>query len=285
MTCMLSNKTLLELIRLIEKLSHPEINRIIGVFNFRPPEYGEKLTGITKATRIFSELRYSQNTKGPFSNNLQLDVLDYLIDDFFRKHSFYERDIIHNPDGATIKFENAFLLKHKELANCLKRDGYTIKGRDIQKLLPQEIEEAKIESELFNILGNYKFIVSRGHLDQAIANHSQGNWAGANSQFRTFIESILMEITLLLKPDQKINSADEAIKCLAEIIAPPFLSKDLNEYPKTDNQDSFIYGFWKRLHPDGSHPGLSDEDDCSFRYHISIVFANYLLRRLAERKK
>lgn len=279
---MLSTKTLLELVKVADRLTHPEINRIVSVFNFSPVVLGEKHTVMSKTTKIFNDLRYyPENKQGPFSSDIQIDLLQYLIDDFFEKNTGYEngREEVYF-DGPRVNFENAFAVSNKGLMNSLKRDGYIIIGKTIKKLLPDEIVEAKIESELMSELGGLKFSQSKGHLEQAISNHTQGNWAGANSQFRTFIESLLIEIASKLNPSQKLNSAAEAIKFLAEGITPPFLSKDLNEYPKTDREDSFIYGFWKRLHPEGSHPGLSDEDDSSFRYHITIVVANYLLRRL-----
>ena len=38
-------------------------------------------------------------------------------------------------------------------------------------------------------------------------------------------------------------------------------------------------GLFNRLHPEGNHPGLSDEDDSTFRLHIVIIVARLLLRR------
>ncbi|MES2836827.1 MAG: hypothetical protein V4667_04850 [Bacteroidota bacterium] len=285
---MLSTKTLLELIKLADTLTHPEVNRIVSIFNFTPIPLGEKNTVMSKTTKIFNELRYYPETKkGPFTNDIQLDFLQYIIDDFFDKRPLYESRTKEwdNAHEFSINFNNAFVSHNQELGHNLKRDGYIVEGRAIKKLLPAEIEEAKTESELFIAIDKYNFQVSKGHLNQAILNHSQGNWASANSQFRTFIESILTEINNFLLPGNQTVTAAQAIKTLAETANPPFLSKDLNEYPSDKDSDSFVYGLWTRLHPDGSHPGLSDEDDSSFRYHISIVFANYLLRRLTERKK
>jgi hypothetical protein len=35
----------------------------------------------------------------------------------------------------------------------------------------------------------------------------------------------------------------------------------------------------RRLNPEGSHPGLSDDEDCSFRLNIVLLTASLLLRR------
>lgn len=280
---MFSNKTLLQLIKIIDSFRNPEVDRIISIFNFTPIQYDENLSVKAKATRIFNDLRYSKKV-GPFSDDIHLDLLQYLIDDFFHKNHRFEIGVAeYHSSGKTINFLNAFLFENIELGNCLKRDGFIISGKTIRKLLPQEIEESKIESELFISLNHFDFSISTGHLNQAISNHSQGNWAGANSQFRTFIESLLIEISKYLIPSNIASTASQAIKLLAESVSPPFLSKTLNEVPSSKDNDSFVYGLWARLHPNGSHPGLSDEEDCSFRYHTTIVFAQYLLSRLRSR--
>ena len=60
---------------------------------------------------------------------------------------------------------------------------------------------------------------------------------------------------------------------------PPFFLLSLNEWDLSD-PSGFVQGFWKRLHPEGSHPGLSNEEDSSFRLHIVMVVANHFMRRL-----
>jgi hypothetical protein len=63
-------------------------------------------------------------------------------------------------------------------------------------------------------------------------------------------------------------------------VTPPFLSRDTNEWE--DNGRGFINGLIYRLHPHGSHPGISDEEDSTFRLHIVLVTARLLLRRLSS---
>ncbi len=280
---MLSNKTLFDLIKLADEFDHPEVNRIVSVFNFTHLAPNSKNSVKSKTTSIFIHLKFKSGTP-PFTDDIHLDFLQYLIDDYFFKRPFYESGgIEYNPNGPSINFQNAFVTNNKEVGNSLKRDGYIVVGKTIKKLLPQEIEEAKIESELMVALDDVGFQQSKEHLNQAISNHSQGSWAGANSQFRTFTESLLLEICKKLLPKNAALTCAQAIKLLSDTANPPFLSKDLNEVPSNDKDDSFVYGLWVRLHSDGSHPGLSDEDDSSFRYHMTIVFANYLLRRLKSR--
>jgi hypothetical protein len=63
---------------------------------------------------------------------------------------------------------------------------------------------------------------------------------------------------------------------LAKLPAP-FLFESLNEW--NSDGKNFIEGVFKRLHPHGSHPGLSDEEDATFRLHLVLIVARLLLRR------
>ena len=284
----LSKRTLLELIRVIETFTQNEIDRIYIVFGWHQiiTKFGTPApTKSQKTTQIYSHLTKDERSNGPFSESIELDLLQYVVDEFFRNNSAFGipgyRE--YNFDGPPISHENAFNQYHKSLANLLRLDGFTVEKKMVKKLLPAQIAESRLETELEFNLKRFSFTRSEGHLIQAISNYTQGNWAGANSQFRTFIESLLVELCSKLLPENPARTAAQAITLLSQTVNPPFLNRELNEVPKEKGTDSFVYGLWVRLHPEGSHPGLSDEEDCTFRYHISIVFANYLLNRLAKR--
>ena len=57
-----------------------------------------------------------------------------------------------------------------------------------------------------------------------------------------------------------------------------FFIQEYNEY--LFNGTGFVEGFWKRLHPEGSHPGLSEQSDSTFRLHLFILVIHYFLTRL-----
>ncbi|MGO9837288.1 MAG: hypothetical protein ACLP1X_24100 [Polyangiaceae bacterium] len=63
---------------------------------------------------------------------------------------------------------------------------------------------------------------------------------------------------------------------------PPFLLRELNEWD--DNGLGFFNGLIKRLHPQGSHPGLSEDEDSTFRLHIVLLTARLVLKRFAARR-
>lgn len=284
---MLSFKTCIELINVLDNYVVEFVDRIFFVFDIEHlihPSNGK----FSREYKINLLLKILNNppAKGPFSDSFQIDLLQYMVDHFYR----YEDDPkVRNSnfydENEHIIYEDRFSYKYQSLSNSLKRDGFIIQARLIKKMLPIEIVESKTESELFRLLRKFNFTVSSGHLEQAISNHSQGYWAGANAQFRPFIESLLIDICKRILPNNKCDSANSAINILSKTVTPPFLIEDLNEVESSKCNKPFIEGFWKRLHPHGNHPGLSDEEDSTFRYHISIVVAYYLLNRLLKRKE
>ncbi|MBL7851671.1 MAG: hypothetical protein JNN04_12275 [Cyclobacteriaceae bacterium] len=275
---MLSLKTKIELSFVLEKLTKAEIERIYHVFGLGqllyPPDPG---VSAAKRVNVLLEIMMGQS-KGPFTDSFAMDILQYVVESFYRTRS--PSDFHY----SSTEYEDLFSVHYAHLANALRRDGYEVKGLQIRKMLPLEIVEARAETELIQLLNQFGFGTSRGHLEQAVSNHTKGQWASANSQFRTFLESLLIEISRKLLPLNACATAGAAINLLTNTASPPFLRKELNEVSDSKTETPFVEGLYKRLHPEGSHPGLSDEEDSTFRYHISIVFALYILKRLDQRK-
>ncbi|ULC59671.1 hypothetical protein MBM09_01535 [Flaviramulus sp. BrNp1-15] len=282
---MLSLKTCIELVYVLEKFSKEEIERIFLIFNLEYYLYpiNQRNNSNSKRINILLSNLKSSTLKGPFSGSFQMDLLQYVIDNYYRDKEEVTNKFYDFPTEGKILFEDKFSNNFKKLSNSLKLDGFIIKGNNIIKLLPEEIVETKIDSELIALLTEFNFLTPKGHFEQAVNNHIDGNWAGANSQFRTFIESLLIEIVNILLPSSNCTSASVAIKILSNTINPPFFKKSLNEIESNKCNKPFVEGLWKRLHPEGNHPGLSDEEDSTFRYHLVIVFSHYLLKRLKKR--
>jgi hypothetical protein len=128
------------------------------------------------------------------------------------------------------------------------------------------------------LLTRYGLQTPKGHLDQGISAHSEGNWAAANAQFRTFLESFFDDIATLIDPQAQGTRNGETRRQLLANLPTPFLSRNLNEW--SDDGKNFVNGTFKRLHPQGAHPGLSDEEDSTFRLHLVLLVARLFLRRL-----
>ena len=84
---------------------------------------------------------------------------------------------------------------------ALARDGYSLTwtaegGAVLRPTLPVEME-AKTDDEVHHLLTAHGFATTRGHLDQALNAHVRSDWAAANAQLRTFMESLVVKLIRL----------------------------------------------------------------------------------------
>lgn len=196
------------------------------------------------------------------------------------------RDLVQRAHDRPVQLweaGDAFGDRFPNLARALSRDGFVIEDGQLRRMLPGALGLPDADDEIHVLLKRFGFSVPEGHLAQAIQNHTDGKWAAANSQLRSFMEALLDEIAEKIAPDPSTlpPSGHGRRTWLATTATPAFLLSPLNEW---DGQGKgYFEGFFRRLHPQGSHPGLSDEEDCTFRLHTALIAARLLLRRLAAR--
>ncbi|WP_302893634.1 hypothetical protein [Ralstonia pseudosolanacearum] len=182
------------------------------------------------------------------------------------------------------------LEQQERLERALALDGFVIQRNEepgigetplLRAALPGEVHLPETDDEVHQLLKHFAFTVSMGHLDQAIEAHTRGDWAAANSQMRTFIESLFDGIAENIDPAQAAaaGSSENRRAMLAKL---GFLSVQRNEW--TVDGKNYINGLFKMLHTEGSHPGLSDEDRSTFRLQLALVTARTFLRRLKNRQ-
>lgn len=154
----------------------------------------------------------------------------------------------------------------QQLFRALERDGFTVSEGALRRTLPVDLGLPTTKSEVDRLLEKHAFTVPKGQLEQAIDAHARGNWAGANGQFRPFFEGLLDAIAARIAPSPSTSDP------LRRLMAIGFVSRDLNER-------DFLFGLMKRLHPEGPHPGLSGDEDSTFRFHFVLLTARLLLTR------
>lgn len=126
------------------------------------------------------------------------------------------------------------------------------------------------------LMSKYGLTTPKGHLQHALDAHARGNWAAANGQIRTFFDALLDAIAEGVYASAATLATGHPRR--AKLASHGFLSIPLNEW---DNDGKgYINGLVRRLHPAGPHPGLSDEDDSTFRLHTVLLTTTLLLRRL-----
>ncbi|MEX5514952.1 hypothetical protein [Pseudophaeobacter sp. 1A09344] len=154
----------------------------------------------------------------------------------------------------------------------------------LRRMLPMGIpglDFREAESEIVALLDCNGFSVAKGHLNQALSAFQRGEWSSANGELRNFYESYLNEIADGLGYAGSGNSKARR-DFLGAGVNPPFLLEDYNEWDPQKTQ--FVQGLMSRMHPHGGHPGLSEEEDATFRLQISLITARLFLRRFNQRK-
>ena len=165
----------------------------------------------------------------------------------------------------------------------LMRDGYILFWDSdycqatLRAALPSDIQLPEADDEVRQLLKGRKFETTLGHMKEAIEAHTRGDWAAANGQIQTFVESLFKDIAQAIAPNERQRRASSKSR-LDLLTSIGFLSPVRNEW--TGDGNGFINGLFKMLHTDGPQPGLSDEEHCTFRLHLAMVTARTFLRRL-----
>lgn len=154
------------------------------------------------------------------------------------------------------------------------------------RMLPSDVPELdfrEAESEVVLLLDRHGLTVTKGHLKQALSAFERGEWSSANGALRNFYESYLNEIADRLGCTGQQDS--RAKRDFLGQLDPPFLLSDYNEWNVNSQKPQYIQGLMSRMHPHGGHPGLSEEEDATFRLQINLVTARLLLRRFDQRTR
>jgi len=164
------------------------------------------------------------------------------------------------------------------------RSGRTETTVHLVRMLPSDVpglDFREAESEVTLLLDRHGFTVAKGHLKQAVSAFGRGEWSSANGELRKLHESYLDEIATDLGYVGSDNS--KARRDYLGRLQPPFLLVDYNEWHPNNQKPQYVQGLMSRMHPHGGHPGLSEEEDATFRLQISLVTARLFLRRFDHR--
>lgn len=164
---------------------------------------------------------------------------------------------------------------------ALQQDGYTLTDGALRRQLPVDIRLPEVQSELIRLLDTHELSTPKVHLTHALDNHADGKWEPANSQIRTFLESLFDELAVKIDPSGGARKPGIERRTYLANVTPPLLDRALFEW--NDNGAGFMNGLFARLNTKGSHPGISDHDDCTFRLHVVLLTAKLILSRFDAR--
>jgi hypothetical protein len=152
------------------------------------------------------------------------------------------------------------------LAAALTLDGFDFVDDKLVATTPAPIALAPQISALELEMERRGLQVAIGHYKQAVDNFTRGNWEAANSQVRSFLESLFITLckTLCGKGLADVNGALQHLRGTGKL--------DLGEW------NNFRY-FWNDIQDNGPHQGLSVEHEALYRLHVATATARYLLEK------
>jgi hypothetical protein len=245
---MFSRRSILALVNTLNFRTHDEVERFSIEFELESVISGQWIK--EKETSIMKYLVENGNTKTQSGAPFVVDVVEYLLRD---------RSNCANTEA---------------LENALAKDGYELTESSVRKSLPSAIPLLESENKLVEILNRRGLTVAIGHYEQAIAAHGRGDWAAANAQMRSFVEDFFNQCHALLNAGSGTTTQQRK----EDLARTGFFVSQYNEF--LNNGTGFVEGFWKRLHPQGSHPGLSESADSSFRLHLVLLVLHHYAERL-----
>lgn len=248
---MFSRRTILKLVEALNFNTHDEVERFALEFELEAIVSGEWIN--QKKTSISRHLIAHGNEKSSSGAPLVVDVVEYLL-----------REASSNSDFSALR-------------NCLASDGYELTDRSVRQSLPQAIPLTESENKLLAILKARGLRVAIGHYEQALAAHGRGDWAATNAQLRSFVEEFFNQSHVLLNA----GTGQSTQQRKQDLASSGFFISQYNEF--FGNGTGFVEGFWKRLHPHGSHPGLSESADSTFRLHMVLLVLHHYAERLDEK--
>lgn len=274
---------------------------------------------ISKQIIIFSVQDLPSDSHKSLDRELQLMDLDSrginLTGSIPNKKSAVEKYLIENPDvqdnhgervvvrivnryikrllNAEWPYSQGFDYEKKEFPEAkdfyryLRFDGYDIDFNEgCLKMADEEyLDTSKKEDEILDFLNEYGFITTKGHYNQAKGSYMGNNFAALNGQLRTFVESLFQEMGSYIKVCEFDNDSLKAFNCIdaqsgMQILAKcvhPILKSYLNEWGEENT--GYFPAFWRRLHPEGSHPGLPDLDETLYRFQLVVLNVHLIIKR------
>ena len=263
-----SRRTVLAATDVMANWGHAEIDRFL--LEYELEDAVQAGSRAQKAIALGRHLIQNPELQNEDGENLTDVVVDQIV-------TFALKMSTHGYLSGEFDFDT-FRQSYEALHRGLERDGFSVESGVLRRTLPQVLDLPGADDEVHALLERYRFTVSRGHLDQGIVAHVRGDWAAANGQFRAFIESLFDAIAEHLAAGAPLPPAGHQRRQWLANRNPPFFVVVLNEW--SGQGTGFIEGFYRRLHPAGAHPGLSDEEDSTFRLHLVLLVARSLLRRL-----
>lgn len=258
---MFSRRTIIETFNIIRFSTHKDIQHFALTY-----ELEEIASGPSLQVRINNIMEYLIM---PTTNQ---KAKTEIITDLLNKE-LQRIKVAHEYDYEQVSFEE----EHPKLYLALRQDGFSVVDYKLLRQMPESVNATGNQDELFTLLDKHSFLVCRGHLEQALNAHSLGDWAASNAQLRAYTEGLFDSLADKIFGVAVTGYSSTAKRDKLATSTPPLLDPALNEI--SQDGKNFSNGLMKRLHPQGAHAGLSNQEDCTFRLHLVVLTTSYYLRK------
>lgn len=263
---MFSRATIIDVFSLFSNQSHAVLDKFF--FKYGIEEH--TVSASNKDNKALAAVRYlidNPDAKGILGGNMAYEMVEEILDIYINNDYYY--------DDQSGEFN-----EYPKLKRLLLKDGFEIRDKQLVRMVDSTIDYVENEGLLFELLNKYNFRTAEGHYTQAVNAFTRGDWAACNSQIRTFVEELLCKLAEDITGNT-FNKSHHARTALSQS-TPKLFYPELNEW--LNDGTGYFETFWKRLHTQGSHPGLSDENDSMFRLNIVQISILEVLRRYDDYK-
>lgn len=257
---MFSRATITDVLNLAADWSNSQLDNFMVKYGLDHEATGSNRQNKTTNAALY--LIKNPNLPGVIGDNLQFEIIEHIINRSVQSTAIFDSS------------KNEFI-EYPQLRRLLLRDGFVIEDNNLIRTFDTTIDYSENENLLERLLDKHGFVTAKGHYEQARNNFNRGHWASCNSQLRSYVEEICNAIAEKVT-GQPYTDSHQARIALSQT-DPPIFYKNLNEWQ--DNGKGYFQTFWIRLHPEGSHPGLSNEEDSVFRLNLVQISSLEILRR------
>jgi len=176
-----------------------------------------------------------------------------------------------NRDGANAGFylaEGGYEHKAEKLILSLQSDGFKFEDERLKPFIDENIEDE--ENILTSELNKLGITGANIHLNQSYENFIAGNWEAANSATRNVIELITREIARKIAVHEGETPSFKGHKAVRSYLREKMLD---------DNESNILSHLMSWMSTKGSHPGMSDENECRLRRILTIGLCSYYLEK------
>lgn len=263
---MFSRATLVDVFSLFSIQTHSVLDKFF--FKYGVEEYTSLASN--KENKALAAVRYlieNPDSKGILGGNMAYEMVEEILDLYINNSYYYDQ-------------ESGEFRDFPKLKRLLLKDGFEIRDGQLARMVDSNINYVENESLLLKLLDKYNFSVAKGHFNQATSAFTRGDWAACNGQIRSFVEELFCKLAEDLTGNT-FSSSHSARTALSQS-SPKLFYPEFNEW--LNDGTGYFETFWKRLHPHGSHPGLSEESDSMFRLNLLKISVLEVLRRYDDFK-